>query len=787
MRLVFLHPFPPLAIAVLALGLLAAPVGRAAERPLRVRKEHPRLFITSDQLQALAQSARGPLVAAYRDHVRRDSDDAYDERRIEFTVKNADYLLARTLSLLTCARIEKRPEYSAKALSLVRALLAADQEAGHRAARLRIQTLAVAYDWLHAELAPAERVELRKALEARYQDEAGALETQTEYVSGHSHFTTSSLILTAIALCDGTGRWEAELARALAHWEGYLKVARVVCADGGHHLGWRYGRSYAARLVLVAEAVTRATSLDLFAREKAWLSQLGYHLIYGLRPDNTYFRVGDSHRGVRAGIDDDLIVLGILAARYRNVHYAQAGWKLIEWCLDNPVLVPHCDFIFPLLFYPPGLEKSPAPPLPGVRGFAMAGNYVFRSGWGPQDTVVLFRAMPWYHFNHEHRDFGSFTIFSRGSLAIDSGVYQTNDEESDYGGSHLRNYAWRTVAHNSILVFDPEERFCAPTGPQSERCTGEGRWANDGGQKIRSRTNDDVTVPAYQPRDAGDILDPRFAQGAVLAFEDRPEAAYVSADGTKAYRSSKLALWERSLIFLRKVEGAADPVVVLYDRVVSKRPELKKTWLLHTVAEPRRDGSAFVVEDCRRVRLSGDLTGKPKDLWHEYGGRLRVETLLPAGAMAEFVGGEGKECWVDGKNYGAEVREVDAVVEPGDGRIEVSPSQPALADDFLHVLLPSSLAGPEPRCETALLEGKTPACRVGDHVIVVARRGEGVVEYKSPGSERSTHYVVGLKPGARHDVLKDKKRIQSIVSSSAGSILFTASGGGAFKISRSSR
>ena len=50
----------------------------------------------------------------------------------------------------------------------------------------------------------------------------------------------------------------------------------------------------------------------------------------------------------------------------------------------------------------------------------------------------------------------SFTLSYRGRLAIDSGSYEKG---SGYGSVHWHNYFTRTLAHNSITVFDPGESF----------------------------------------------------------------------------------------------------------------------------------------------------------------------------------------------------------------------------------------------------------------------------------------------------------------------------------------
>lgn len=771
------------AISTLALVLSAPPATPAP--PPRLTVERPRLFVPPARLATIEARARGGLERIYREQVKKDCDATHDERRLEFTVSNSSYLLSRTLSLLLCARIERDPAYSQKALALSERVIARGQGGTKRDQRVRLQALAITYDWLHDSLSSKERERLRGAIVSLYQTLRGALSVETEFVSGHSHFTTASLIVALLALCDGTGELEAELERALLHWRKYLDVARKVGADGGHHLGWMYGRSYASRTAWVLEAIRTATGQDLFVEERPWLSQLGWHFVYGMRPDNTYFRVGDTHRDIRADLDQDVVLLGILAERFREAHFASFAARTLAWSSEHRAVAPDSDFVYALLFLDPALETPAPASLPLVRGFAVAGNYTFRTGWGPDDTAVLLRAMPWYHLNHVHRDFGSFLVYQQGGLAVHGGAYQAGDDDSDYGGPHLRNFAWRTVAHNTITVLDPGERFCAPTGPGNEACRGDNLWSNDGGQKIRSTLHDDVPVPFFQPRNAAELDDPRFAQGSVPVFEDRPELAYVLADGTRAYRADKVKLFERHFFFLKKVSGARHPVIVIFDRVTSTRPELKKTWRLHTLETPVREGNVFVIENRGRVRFSGDLAAKPGDYWQAYSGRLFSETLLPANARLEFVGGEGKECWVDGRNYPAGIREVDRIVEPSIGRIEVSPAIPRATDLFLHVLSPRGIEDASPKPDARLLESNADAAlRVSDHVIIFpSKEARGArITYEVVAAGPLLHTIVAVDPSMEHQVFHDGLPFLLERSSRGGVLVFRTPGGGAFYV-----
>ena len=82
---------------------------------------------------------------------------------------------------------------------------------------------------------------------------------------------------------------------------------------------------------------------------------------------------------------------------------------------------------------------------------------VARTGWD-QDAVIAEMKVNEYNFaNHQHLDAGAFQIYYQGALAIDSGLY--SGSSGQYGSPHCQNYYWRTIAHNSLLVYDPQEDF----------------------------------------------------------------------------------------------------------------------------------------------------------------------------------------------------------------------------------------------------------------------------------------------------------------------------------------
>ena len=174
-------------------------------------------------------------------------------------------------------------------------------------------------------------------------------------------------------------------------------------------------------------------------------------------------------------------------------------------------------------------------------------------------------------------------------------------------------------------------------------------------------------------------------------------------DATKAYRDNKLQLFQRHFLSLRRHSGN-HPVILVYDKVVSKNKDFKKTYLLHSINQPFfLDSNEQVSDQTDTVKISIDSGTNSSDI-----ATLYQQTLLPSLNNIKIIGGPGYEFWVDddgqcadkssdcipqGHNYienrvdaNASSANAQALREAGQWRIEVSPITPSLDDRFLHVL-----------------------------------------------------------------------------------------------------
>lgn len=510
-----------------------------------------------------------------------------------------------------------------------------------------VPTGAAAYDWVYAELSENEKVRFAEGL-IRQVNRLKKLWRHSDY---NNHFLLEhvSELHVALTLADEPHH-QAVWRRWLAESEDWLKNHVIPAAtemagkDGGHAEGFSYANwGYERPLALHLLAWKTATGEDLFPR-CTMLRGAAIWNLYGRRPEGTMCRSEDCPSGHRWS-QGAKRTFAICAAQYDDP-YAQ--WAHDQIAFKYPQAIwGH------LLAWDPSVPARSPGDLPLARLFRPLGHVYTRSGWDEQATWAMFQCGDFFA-GHQHLDNNSFVLYKRGSLAIDSGV-------NEYS-SHRTNYYSRSVAHNTVLVYDPEETF--PDQVWSSQGTG---GANDGGQR-RFGFPVRVTASAAEKvkRDVGEII----------AFQNTSRFMYAVGEATRSYARTKMRRFVRHFLHLRP------DTFVVFDVVESTRAEFKKTWLLHSLERPRLESGHAVIR-------------------HD-GGRLDVWTLLPEKAVVTLVGGPGKEFWVDGRNYPPHSHKDP---EAGAWRMEVCPPTAEKFDVFLHLLHASAGGGPLPTRIAAIRQG----------------------------------------------------------------------------------
>jgi hypothetical protein len=404
---------------------------------------------------------------------------------------------------------------------------------------------------------------------------------------------------------------------AYQHYDkGFLKAHGQIAMDGAYTTGFAYGaggNEFGERLLMWRKALEDTGGEPVFAND--WTSKLIYPYIYGQRGDYTFPATGDHFDFVAA--DPLLGEAALSAAVDNNDMHALAYYRqqvLGQRGTDKG------NNIIERLFYPASGTPADLNSLEKSRQFRQAGVVLMRDSWDYPNAVVLdFKSSSLIMRNHAHMDQNSFGLYYKGPLLLDSGLYD------DYDGSHWNNYYTRTVAHNSIVVFDPSERF---TLYQTE-------YSNDGGQWFHAKNNDQIPYPTLEEISPGQV---NYLDG-LTHYENQDKYTYTVGNASKAYAVDKLDQnngYVRSMLFLRP-DSNHKPITVVFDRVQPLKA-LTATFLLHTVNAPSLAPGYQAVSASQNNALykAGDariMTIRNKD------GMATVQTLLPQNANVSRFGG----------------------------------------------------------------------------------------------------------------------------------------------------
>lgn len=502
-------------------------------------------------------------------------------------------------------------------------------------------TGALVYDWCYSQFTAAEREELRTSLlDLQAMMETGYPPSTKNSISGHmgeNEVLRDSLSL-GIAIYDEESCLYHMAAGGI--FQNMVDWYKYMYQGGFHSQGTAYGIHTRYMPELMATALFDAIGYrPVFGDNQ---KNIAYEMLYATRPDGQMFRDGDIYYG--AWQDETPL---FLAAHIYGDTNINAGFFNMNRKYGN-----HVPYLYYMALGDITLPVGDISSLPLTRFYdSPAGAMMARTGWkdgkSSNDAMAFFKIGTDFFGGHQHMDSGQFQIYYKGGLAIASGIY------SSYGDSHHTNYYTRTIAHNSMLVYDPDEQFSGIT-------------ANDGGQKALNKYIDSLdTMLNNDYAKCGEILAHGFGPN-----PDKPYYSYLKGKLTNAY-SSKMEDFERSFVFLNFEDEEYPAAVIVLDRVETSSPEWKKTWLLHSVEEPEVD----------------EITTVIKRTEYDYNGKLVNTTLQPKSEnlTINVVGGTGQEFMVDGVNYATGFTKTE--VEEGAGyRIEISPVQASKTDYFLNVM-----------------------------------------------------------------------------------------------------
>jgi heparin/heparan-sulfate lyase len=597
----------------------------------------------------------------------------------------------------------------------------------HVSAAMHASILAAAmvYDWCYPLLSDEQKQELIRQIERV----SGAAEygwpppEGVGFLTGHySEIKPVCMLAAGIAVYDE----EPEIYHLMADhlWNGFAPARNFFYPGGKHHQGSAYGFSRFQSEVMSSFLVSRMGMPNPCLPDQA---RVPYWFVYARCPDGLTLVEGDDyHRSAGPGWRADGGAWLMLAGMEGDAYVQDLALRSRSSSVPAALRALARDET---------LEAKALEELPLTRYFGSPfGQMIARTGWeldGGQDApvaVAMFHVKEWIFGNHDHLDAGHFSLYYKGSLTMDSGIYEGPD--GGYGSEHFLNYYQRSVAHNTLLVLDPDE----PT----PKWWGRSLESRDGGQfwpssRAEYQSIDDLI--ALGPR--AEILAHEFGPDPIV-----PDYSYLAGDLARGYQAPapyppKVSEVGRSFVFLNLHDDRRPAALVVFDRITSRKPEFRKSWLLHSINEPAVEGPTTT------LTLTED----------GYNGKLVNHTLLPSASNCEIVkvGGPGREFWVDGRNYPFRPR-ARGNSEPGAWRIEISPRVPAKTDLFLDVMeVMDSVGGPGSLAPELIETHDLVGARIADRVVLFGRskrRLTGSLGFSVPGVAGELRILVtGLSSG----------------------------------------
>ena len=734
-------------------------------------KEHPRVFVRAEEIPALKQKMQHPDGKKIIKQLKKASvprtpeeDAAEKDRGFRYYAKmrgvTSQVQLQALEYLVNGDASQARAAITSMLDTLKRTNFGTKNDLS-RASGSMLMVGGMIYDWCYDQFTPEERqayikefVRICHTMECHYPPK------RTEPIAGHSSewMILRDMLSCGIAVYDEYPDMYHYVITML--YQDYIPVRNYTYRGKNYHQGSSY---FNVRFTNDLNSLWILDKMGAGAIYDPAQQYVLYDIIYRRRPDGQVMAAGDCNPAPRKK-PQSFSQPAMLASSYYKDPYIAYEYE------RKPSTEAHM-LMLELLWRDFDLKGKKPDDLPLTRYSSTPyGWMIARTGWGKNSVVAEMKVNEQFYGNHQHMDGGAFQIYYRGPLAIDSGSYQ--GASGGYNSPHNKNYFKRTIAHNSLLVYDPSEKFaCWNYGG-----AGKTEFAtNDGGQRMPGDRWD--TCRSFE-----NLLSESYTVGKALAHEfgpdqHTPEYSYLKGDITKAY-TAKVEDVRRSFVFFNlEPKGNADlnpegtatavpAVMVVYDHVVSADPSFKKYWLLHSIEEPQTGAQKFSVSRTK----DGDT------------GKLFCNVLLPEAEVTK-IGGPGKDFWVFGENYpNAATTRPDPCNERGAWRVEVTPKKDAKEDSFLNVMqVMDNTVAPLP---VQKIDGdKVVGASVADRVVVFSRDSKSLTDsftFEIPKSAgKSVKVLLTDLAEGEWTVLCGKKPVKKSVKVSAesGTIYFTASPG----------
>lgn len=377
-----------------------------------------------------------------------------------------------------------------------------------------------------------------------------------------------------------------------------------------------------------------------------------------------------------------------------------------------------------------------------------AGQIISREEWGNENAAATFMKIGERSTaNHEHADSGTFQIYYKGLFSGDSGVYTA------YGSEHHVYYHRATVAHNGLLLYDPDA-YSAELNADGTPKSKAAYWYSGSQRFPSSEPNLDRWINSSD-LEVGSVTAYRYA------YKDNAESladfAFIAGDITSAYSNTVADFVSRKMLTVYTGDESIPMIFFVYDDLKLKKNTVEARFVLHAGTEPTvnaENGTVTVVEG---------------------GGKLVLTSLLGIDRI-EKLGGAGKTFLINGVNC------TPANSSEGKewGRVEIIKSAGFTESELMNVIYVTDADGTA-SITPKLIDGDGYAgAEAGNTVAVFFSDRIGAydpITISTTGSGLKRYFVSGLNKGT-WIVSVDGTTVTTVKSSEEDGIVeFTAASG----------
>lgn len=606
------------------------------------------------------------------------------------------------------------------------------------------------YDWCYSDIDSTSRDQLASAmykLNRKYMSSFINTSGGNSYVSSHNAWNCV-LTLQNIISINGSSALTAQQQDTLTNWyhtlcdkweTGFFPVYGYYRSTSG---GWNWGAAYSfwglPDQFTLFDNFLNGTDKNYY-QDMPWIQNSINQYYYMLRPDNVAIHLGDG---------DALIVGSNVPYRHAAVYSDQRS-RWFSQVYSSPQMLTSTYTYFNILcskdFTAPVVTK-PNLPLNWISD--RVGLLVSRSSWDSN-------AVQYWMFNshskkaaHEHRDNNTFSIFYKKPLLIDAGYYDS------YGSSHYYNYYSRTIAHNTVTVFDSTEQFYVSGNLVS----------NDGGQ-----------LWSDPMMNYSNIFQTQYQRGRWIVYASDTAYVYSNTDATLSYNSQKLKRYLRKIVYLKPNCFVVLDNIILRNTILSGSVK-EVRWNAHFKNQPQINGQIINTQVPDHIET---FNGK-NYISANSSAYININTIFPDSTVSKRIGGNGYEYWVNGLNYPPIGNPDTVYATAGKWRVEVIPklSESTVFSDtvnMLHTLSVNNVGVPPEQLAVRIKNENTLGCDYLNRILLFNVKGDtgttGLNASGISGNRSIVLYCFDLKRNSAYNLLVDGININQISSDSTGIIV----------------